>query len=79
MSFHTLPNPTLNAHVVYMADFNVPKVTQLIRSKQGLVGNSVGHLLFLDSFFFLKTYLVVLCKYTVPVFRHTRRGHYRWL
>jgi hypothetical protein len=31
-----------------------------------------------DSFFlhfFLKIYLFIICKYTVAVFRHTRRGH----
>jgi hypothetical protein len=26
------------------------------------------------SFFFLKIYLLIICKYTVAVFRHTRRG-----
>jgi hypothetical protein len=26
-------------------------------------------------FFFLKIYLFIICKYTVAVFRHTRRGH----
>jgi hypothetical protein len=26
------------------------------------------------SFFFLKIYLFIICKYTVAVFRHTRRG-----
>jgi hypothetical protein len=25
--------------------------------------------------FFLKIYLFIICKYTVAVFRHTRRGH----
>jgi hypothetical protein len=25
-------------------------------------------------FFFLKIYLFIICKYTVAVFRHTRRG-----
>ena len=27
------------------------------------------------SFFFLKIYLFIICKYTEAVFRHTRRGH----
>jgi hypothetical protein len=26
-------------------------------------------------FFFFKIYLFIICKYTVAVFRHTRRGH----
>jgi hypothetical protein len=26
-------------------------------------------------FFFLRFYLFIICKYTVAVFRHTRRGH----
>jgi hypothetical protein len=26
-------------------------------------------------FFFLKIYLFIICKYTIAVFRHTRRGH----
>jgi hypothetical protein len=26
-------------------------------------------------YFFLKIYLFIICKYTVAVFRHTRRGH----
>jgi hypothetical protein len=26
------------------------------------------------SFFFLKIYLFIICKYTVAVFRHSRRG-----
>jgi hypothetical protein len=26
-------------------------------------------------FFFLKIYLFTICKYTVAIFRHTRRGH----
>jgi hypothetical protein len=26
-------------------------------------------------FFFLKIYLLIICKYTVAVFRHSRRGH----
>ena len=37
----------------------------------------VGHI------FCIKIYLCIMCKYTVAVFRHTRRGHqiphYRWL
>jgi hypothetical protein len=28
-----------------------------------------------DFFFFLKIYLFIICKYTVAVFRYTRRGH----
>jgi hypothetical protein len=28
-----------------------------------------------EFFFFLKIYLFIICKYTVAVFRHTRRGH----
>jgi hypothetical protein len=27
-----------------------------------------------DSFFFLKIYLFITCKYTVAVLRHSRRG-----
>jgi hypothetical protein len=27
------------------------------------------------TYFFLKIYLFIICKYTVAVFRHTRRGH----
>jgi hypothetical protein len=30
--------------------------------------------LLLKSFFFLKIYLFIICKYTVAVFRYTRRG-----
>jgi hypothetical protein len=26
-------------------------------------------------FFFFKIYLFIICKYTVAIFRHTRRGH----
>jgi hypothetical protein len=29
--------------------------------------------------FFLKIYLFIICKYTVAVFRHSRRGRYGWL
>jgi hypothetical protein len=32
-----------------------------------------------QSLFLLKIYLLIMCKYTVAVFRHTRRGHPRWL
>jgi hypothetical protein len=28
----------------------------------------------IKSLFFLKIYLFIICKYTVAVFRHTRRG-----
>jgi hypothetical protein len=28
-----------------------------------------------DSFFFFKIYLFIICKFTVAVFRHSRRGH----
>ena len=28
----------------------------------------------MPPYFFLKTYLFILCKYTAAVFRHTRRG-----
>ena len=34
---------------------------------------SSSHFLFL-FFFFLKIYLLIICKYTVAVFRHSRRG-----
>jgi hypothetical protein len=30
---------------------------------------------FLFFFFFFKIYLFIICKYTVAVFRHSRRGH----
>jgi hypothetical protein len=30
--------------------------------------------IFVSFFFFLKIYLFIICKYTVAVFRHTRRG-----
>jgi hypothetical protein len=33
------------------------------------------HGLHLSLSFFLKIYLFIICKYTVAVFRHTRRGH----
>jgi hypothetical protein len=29
----------------------------------------------ITEIFFLKIYLFIICKYTVAVFRHTRRGH----
>jgi hypothetical protein len=31
-------------------------------------------ILFVLFFFFFKIYLFIICKYTVAVFRHTRRG-----
>jgi hypothetical protein len=40
---------------------------------------SSSHVLFLlvffSIFFFFKIYLFIICKYTVAVFRHPRRGH----
>jgi hypothetical protein len=36
-------------------------------------GTEVGKSFFF-FFFFLKIYLFIICKYTVAVFRHTRRG-----
>jgi hypothetical protein len=30
----------------------------------------------LSGFFFFNIYLLIICKYTVAVFRHTRRGHW---
>jgi hypothetical protein len=31
-------------------------------------------IIFYSFFFFFKIYLFIICKYTVAVFRHTRRG-----
>jgi hypothetical protein len=28
-----------------------------------------------NVFFFLRIYLFIICKYTVAIFKHTRRGH----
>jgi hypothetical protein len=40
-------------------------------------GSSVraANFFFFKIYFFLKIYLFIICKYTVVVFRHTRRGH----
>jgi len=35
----------------------------------------VNKVFFVFVFFFLKIYLFIICKYTVVVFRYTRRGH----
>jgi hypothetical protein len=36
---------------------------------------TVAVVFFFFFFFFLKIYLFIICKYTVAVFRHSRRGH----
>jgi hypothetical protein len=36
--------------------------------------NILFQVLTIISFFFLKMYLFIICKYTVAVFRHSRRG-----
>jgi hypothetical protein len=43
----------------------------LIQALSFLVTDS---LLFFFFFFFFKIYLFIICKYTVAVFRHSRRG-----
>jgi hypothetical protein len=41
--------------------------------QKSLVLNNTSFFFF--SFFFFKIYLFIICKYTVAVFRHSRRGH----